>query len=198
MTVCGILPAAVFWSRACIHDFFVLAAAPGLGLLACRALAAGAWAARRLRAALPPRTPGALAVALLLAIVAESAARGVALHARLRQDANRRFGEDVSRMFAPRDVILLTAADYVRGARFYTHVPVLPVVVTPKALDWTLEQLRPARRQIRRLLVAGTTMNLEQLPWLAQLPFRPETGRIVEVAGRSWNVMDLDPHAVWK
>ncbi len=193
IALAGLLSSVAFWTRACTHEFFVLLAAPGLALLAAsaalRATTAPALATcdwpRWLRIGMP--------AALLMGILGCLTLEGLQLHAGLRQESQRELGQCLSSLCTDGDVLLLATA-YSPGQRFCINNAVIPGAADERVFHWTMNELRPARHAVRRVLLVTNDECLQFLGWLEAVPdlMKRETCRRISCAGEQLTVVELD------
>lgn len=196
LLVAGLLPGIVFWSRSTTHQFLTLVSGPPMVLLAARGVLA---AAGSLRAHLPARLSGGLAAAGLAAVVAAaSLVQGLRLRESFRPNAAPEVGHMLSRVLGPRDVVVMPTRDYQGGMRFASQPQLIPLADTREDWRTTCAALAPGRDHIAGMHFMASEGFIQDMRgreaarWMADLPVKPGSRRILEAAGRRWFLVDLD------
>ena len=198
LLLAGLMPGLVFWSRACVHEFFAVLLAPALAFLAAQALCcvSAAWTQRGADSgnhngtnAQALRWP-VLAAALLLA--AFMAREGVLLHDSFRADGARQEAAALDATFGPRDVVLVAAEDSPSGLRYYSRCVLLPGLGAPAVFDWMIAQLRPAAADFDNLWLVASDQALLAMPYVKDLPLLLHSAIRIPATPRPLMAVKLD------
>ena len=194
LSAAALAPLLLLRERAVGHAFFVLTLAPGLALAALSCLLAVDRGLRRIEGRI-----AVLARALpLVAVLVGGVLAGVEVHAGARSDRARELGAAFTRHFGPGDVLLIPAADYAAGLRYYTEPLLMNVADDPGIFRFAMQRLRPGRSQVTGLYILLRGVSAPYLGWALELPVASGAPQmeVLGIGNETWLKRELDRAAI--
>jgi hypothetical protein len=190
----ALAPLVLLRERSVGHAFFVLTLAPGLALAALSCLLFVDRGLRRFRG----RVATVVRVLPLAAVLLGSVLAGTGTHDAARSGRARELGAAFSRQFGSGDVLLIPAADYAAGLRYYTGPVLMNVADDPLIFEFAMQRLRPGRESVTGLHILLRRESAKDLGWALELPVAEGAPEIVVlgVGSETWLVRELDRAAI--